>query len=361
MLQATHEKKRTLPSPTASRPAGRPSPRDPFFDNAKYLAIVLVAVAHTWELVMDGSHATRALYMFVYMFHMPAFVLISGYFSRSFTGRPDQLKRLLTSVLVPYVVFEVVYSLYERYANDPHQPISLTDPVYLTWFLCALFIWRLSTPLWQLLRGPLPILLSLVVAALATTDDRIGPDLNLQRVFQFLPFFVLGLSLRPEHFALVRRRAARIAAVPVLLGSLVVAWLAADRVRLDWFYRSSAAQSVDQPAWTGPLVMLVMVGGGLLLTAAFLAWVPGRRTWFTVLGTGTICGYLLHGLLVKTLVYLRVVEHHDWLASPGGRVLLTAGAATAVTLLCTPPVHRALRWATEPRMTWAFKPQQPRR
>ena len=56
---------------------------------------------------MDGSRATRALYMLVYTFHMPAFILISGYFSRSYTGRPDQLRRLLTGIAVPYVVFEV--------------------------------------------------------------------------------------------------------------------------------------------------------------------------------------------------------------------------------------------------------------
>ncbi|NEE43848.1 acyltransferase family protein, partial [Streptomyces sp. SID8455] len=80
----------TRPAPERGAPAaGAPAPsaakkRDPYFDNVKYLAIVLVAVAHAWEPVMDGSRATRALYMVVYTFHMPAFILISGYFSRTF-------------------------------------------------------------------------------------------------------------------------------------------------------------------------------------------------------------------------------------------------------------------------------------
>ena len=42
---------------------------------------MLVAVGHAWEPVMDGSRTARALYMVVYTFHMPAFILISGYFS----------------------------------------------------------------------------------------------------------------------------------------------------------------------------------------------------------------------------------------------------------------------------------------
>src|SRR6478752_5745052 len=70
-------------APAADRPArsGGAKQRDAFFDNAKYLAIVLVAVAHSWVPVMDGSRTARALYMVVYTFHMPAFILISGYFS----------------------------------------------------------------------------------------------------------------------------------------------------------------------------------------------------------------------------------------------------------------------------------------
>ncbi|MFE2626146.1 acyltransferase family protein, partial [Streptomyces caelestis] len=146
----------TAPRPAAgpsARGAAAPAPaaakkRDPYFDNVKYLAIVLVAVAHAWEPVMDGSRATRALYMIVYTFHMPAFILISGYFSRSFDMTPPKVKRLITSVAVPYVLFETAYSLFKRYADDaPDMAISLIDPFFLTWFLIALFVWRVTTPI----------------------------------------------------------------------------------------------------------------------------------------------------------------------------------------------------------------------
>jgi fucose 4-O-acetylase-like acetyltransferase len=96
-------------------------------------------------------------------------------------------------------------------------------------------------------------------------------------------------------------------------------------------------------------------GCAVLLTAGFLAWVPRRTTWFTVLGAGTICGYLLHGFLIKALDYSDVVEAHAWLSSPGGEIAVTLFAAAAVTLMCTPPVRRALRCVTEPEMAWAFK------
>jgi hypothetical protein len=62
--------------------------RDPFFDNAKYLAIVLVAMGHSWEPLQAGSRTVEALYITVYAFHMPAFIIISGCFSRGFEPRP---------------------------------------------------------------------------------------------------------------------------------------------------------------------------------------------------------------------------------------------------------------------------------
>ncbi|WP_351227602.1 acyltransferase family protein [Streptomyces sp. NPDC002133] len=337
--------------PPAAASAGR---RDPYFDNAKYLAIVLVAVAHAWEPVMEGSRATRALYMLVYTFHMPAFIIISGYFSRNFDARPGQLKRLVSGVVVPYVVFEVAYTLHKRWGDgDPGHPFSLTDPFYLTWFLLALFVWRLSTPLWRAIRWPLP--LALVVAALGSLTTGIGGDLELQRVMQFLPFFVLGLSLKPVHFQLVRRREVRLLALPVVAGAAVFTYWIAPDLRMGWFYRSAGAGDLGAPWWAGPLMTFGLFACALVLTAAFLAWVPRGRTWFTVLGAGTICGYLLHGFLVKTFDYMGLAAEHPWLATPGGELVVTLTMAAAVTLLCTPPVRRALRFATEPELSWAFR------
>ncbi|MFF4014316.1 acyltransferase family protein [Streptomyces sp. NPDC001843] len=360
------------PLPPAQSPAeGVPSPRTPtgarqspqadrsgktrdaFFDNAKYLAIVLVAMGHSWEPLKGDSRILEALYTVVYTFHMPAFIIISGFFSRSFDMRPDRLKRLITGVAVPYVVFETAYSLFKRYVeHSPGQEISLLDPWYLTWFLCALFVWRLTTPIWKLVRWPLPVALG--IAMLASVSPSIGDDLDLQRVLQFLPYFVLGLCMKPEHFQLVRRRWVRAAAVPVFAAALVFGWWAVPRMNTAWFYHRDSAQELGGPWWSGPVMAVAMFGCSLLLTACFFAWVPRRKMWFTALGAGTLYGYLLHGFLVK------YADYRGWLDNPVfhhplGEILVTAVAATAVTLLCTAPVRRVFRFVMEPQMNWAFK------
>ncbi|WP_107471347.1 acyltransferase family protein [Streptomyces monashensis] len=334
-------------------PAGRPgASRDAFFDNVKYLAIVLVAAGHCWAPLKGDSRVLEGLYNVVYTFHMPAFVIISGYFSRSFDMRPDRLKRLVTGIAVPYVVFQTAYLLFRRFVGHSPEPFDLVSPWYLTWFLCALFVWRLSSPLWKLVRRPVPVALG--IAMVGSVSMGTGGALDFGRVLQFLPFFVLGLRLEPEHFTVLRRRWVRIASVPVAAVALAVGWWSAPRLDDNWFYRESAAQKLGAPWWTGPLMTLALFACALLLTAVFFAWVPRRRTWFTALGAGTLYGYLLHGFVVKTATYGGWFDH-AWLHGPLGEILVTLLAGAVVTLLCTKPVQRVFRFAMEPRMGWAFR------
>ncbi|MGI5373456.1 acyltransferase family protein [Streptomyces sp. CA-251387] len=343
----------TAPARAITAPPGPSKQRDAFFDNAKYAAIVLVAVGHAWEPLRDGSRAVTAMYMLVYAFHMPAFVVISGYFSRGFDGRPERLKRLVTGLVVPYVIFETAYTLFTRWTDrEPDRPISLLDPLYLTWFLAALFLWRLTTPLWQRVRMPLP--LALALAMLATLSPSIGKDLDLQRTLQFLPYFVLGLLLKPEHFRLVRRRAVRIAAVPVFACAFVVAYWAVPRMTGGWFYHRDSAEALGAPAWYGVVMTPVLFGCSLVLVACFLAWVPGRRMWCTALGAGTLYGYLLHGFVAQGAKFWGWYDP-AWVREPLGAIVVTVVAAVVVTVLCTPPVRRALRCVMEPEMGWLFR------
>ncbi|MFF8815082.1 acyltransferase family protein [Streptomyces pactum] len=348
------------PAPPAAPGGKGAKPRDPFFDNAKYLAIVLVAMGHSWEPLTDDSRAAEALYMTVYAFHMPAFILISGYFSRGFDARPDRVRRLITGVAVPYVLFEVAYTLFKRWADDdPTYDFSLLDPWYLTWFLVALFVWRLTAPVWRVIRRP--VLVSLIVAALASVSPDIGDDLDLQRVLQFLPFFVIGLRLRPEHFRWPARREVRLAALPVFGCALAVAYWAAPRMNAAWFYHRDSVQELGAPPWTGPVMTLALFCCSAVLVTGFLAWVPRRRTWFTVLGAGTLYGYLLHGFLAKGSRFWGWYDEYRWLHEPPGQIAVTVVAAGVVTVLCTPPVRRMFRWAMEPRIPWAFAPEPDRR
>ncbi|MGW1813472.1 acyltransferase family protein [Streptomyces sp. NPDC002125] len=347
------------PPGPATAEAGPPAPprpgRDPYFDNAKYLAIVLVAMGHSWEPLPGSGRLVETAYTFVYTFHMPVFILIAGYFSRGFELRPDRVWKLFTSLVVPYAVFETAYTLFERLTGAPDFPLSPLSPYWLLWFLPALLLWRLTTPFWQTVRWPVAV--SLVVAAMGAVTSNIGGDLQLQRVLQFLPFYVLGLQLRPEHFAFVRRRAVRIASVPLCLVALAAAYWAVPRTTTSWFFRRYGAEQLGSPAWTGAPVTLLLFVCAVVLSACFLAWVPGRRLWMTALGASTMYGYLLHGFVVRGAVRLDLYQA-DVLSTPLGTVLASVAGAAVVTALCSPPVRRVFHHVVEPRLDWARKPKE---
>ncbi|WP_244502480.1 acyltransferase family protein [Streptomyces oceani] len=364
MLHARYERaplppaRPDTPSDTSAEPPPKPAKasgakqRDPFLDNAKFLTIVLVGLGHVWEPLRSDSRAAEALYFVVYAFHMPAFIIISGYLSRSFTAKPGQIKRLITGVAVPYLVFEVVYTFFMRWADNPDREFSLQNPGFALWFLIALFVWRLTTPLWQSMRWPLPV--SLVIAVAASVTPTIDGDLSLMRVCQYLPFFVLGLQLRPEHFEWAKRRELRTAAVPMLGLVLLFAYWAVPRMDKTWFLHDRPAQEMGVPAWVGGTMYLALFGCALVLTVCFLALVPRRHTWFTALGAGTLYAYLLHVYPVKVS---REFDWYDmdWVDHPASRVFITLLAVVMMTVLCTKPVTRIFRIAMEPKMAWFFK------
>jgi fucose 4-O-acetylase-like acetyltransferase len=347
-----------LPPPASSsptdlvpaQPAPRPRKRDPFFDNAKFFAILLVVAGHSIVNLRDVRLA-HAAYLFVYTFHMPVFIIITGYFSRRFTFSGGKARKLLTNLAVPYLVFETAYSTYHWAVGHSKFEISLLDPYYLTWFLLALFAWRLSTPVWQQIRFPIAVA---VVISLLSGMDQLPGTLEMNRVFGLVPFYVIGLFLKPEHFELLKRRSARFIGAIVLLGGFAFTYLVVDRhLSTEWVYWRSgnATLHVNNLLGTGVRVGLLLAAA--VLVAAFLTQVPRKQWWFTSLGSATLYAYLLHGFATKLADYYGWYDADVLHTIPG---VLAVGAAGAVlaTLLCTPPVRWVMHWALEPNMMFAF-------
>ena len=344
--------------PVSSEPPARSQEkpgkqRDPFFDNAKYLTILFVGIGHAWEPIREDSRAAEALYFVLYTFHMPAFILISGYLSRSFEAKPGQIRKLITGIAVPYFILQTIYTFFMRWAQeDPSREFHYQEPGFALWFLVALFVWRLTTPIWKSLRWPVPIALAIGMAASVTPT--ISADLNLMRVLQFLPFFVIGLYLKPEHFEFVKRQKMRLIAAPVIVGATVFAYWAVPRLDKGWFLHDKAAVDFGVPSWVGGVMYLSLFGCGLVMTACFLAWVPRRHMWFTLLGSGTLYAYLLHIFFIQGSRQFEWYEF-DGVHDPASLVAITLLAAVMMTVLCTPVVQRMFRYILEPKMDWLFR------
>jgi fucose 4-O-acetylase-like acetyltransferase len=295
-----------------------------------------------------GAHA---LYLFVYMFHMPLFIVLAGHFSRSFTFSAGKARKLITALAVPYIIFEVAFSYYRWLLGLDERPVvSLLDPYFVTWFLIALFVWRLSTPVWQQLRWPIGV--AVAISVLSGTAD-LPTTMDLYRMLGLLPFFVIGLMLKPEHFELLKRPRARVVGALVLVGGLVVANLVHRRMTTEWALWRMGFADLHVSNVTGTVMRFGMLLAGATLVAAFLAVVPSRHTWYTRLGGATMYAYLLHGFGTK-LMEARGWYDPSWLHTVPGVAVAMAAAAGFGVLLMSAPVRRGARWAVSPALDWAF-------
>lgn len=332
-----------------------PKERVAYLDNARYWVMLLVVIGHclTQFVQMDSA---RAVYVWIYAFHMPFFILISGYTARRYMGDARQVQRIVSTLVVPYLVVEISMQMITRHYTGEPDPYKFLSPQWLGWFMAALFVWRLTTPIWRALRYPITtsIAISLLVGLIEVPNV-----LALPKILGFLPFYVIGLHMSRERFERLADTRIRVGSALLLMGSFVYCYLYSKSWTLDWLLwkqrydedplGASALEGITQRA-----ELLVV---GLVLTFAALSLVPRRRSWTTRLGARTFYCYLLHGYVILLLRYQFGV--FDFLEKHGTpAVVLTMVVATIVaTLLMTQIVATVFRPIFEPRLRWLFRPE----
>ncbi|WP_051217995.1 acyltransferase family protein [Nocardioides insulae] len=320
--------------------------RDPWFDNAKMALVTLVVVGHALTLLPDTA-LNEHLYDFVYAWHVPAFVLVTGYLSRRFDYSRGSLLKLIRTVAVPYLVFETAFALFRIYVGGETLDNLYADPHWPLWYLSALFFWRLLTPLFARLPGRpwLPVSVAVLVSLISGLWA--GQTLDLARVFGLLPFFVLGLVATPEHFARLRRPGLRSGAVVVLAAILVLTAYLDRLASTEWLYYRTRYPDLDVGDERAMVTRAAVLVVGTVGALAFLALVPRVGGWFSRLGAATLIVYLFHGFVIKGLEY---ASYPAWASdAPMLSLVVTVVGAIGLSLaLAAPPVASRLERLVDP-------------
>lgn len=318
--------------------------RDPWFDNIKMTLVTLVVVGHSWTLLPQNLVNNWA-YDFLYAWHIPAFVTVTGYLSRSFAWTPTKLWSLVRTVAVPYVLFEAALAWFRYQVGGVTLEDLFADPHWPMWYLSALFFWRLMTP--AFLRLPKRGALALAVAISLVAGLYAGDTLDMARILGLLPFFVLGLHLGGREWGWVRsRRAIPFALLGVVL-VLVFTRFTDSWIATEWYYYRSRYEALDPNDLEAAATRAVLLAVGLVGAASCFALVPRGRSWFAQLGAATLVVYLFHGFFVLSAQYEGFPDWADrhvvW------SLAITTVAAIALALaLAAPPVARILNVLVDP-------------
>ncbi|MGI8645672.1 MAG: acyltransferase family protein [Nocardioides sp.] len=319
------------------------SRRDPWIDNAKMVLVTIVVIGHAVVLLPTSDLESQA-YDFIYYFHIPVFVLLSGYLSRSFRYTPKHLWALVTTLVVPYLLFSWLMAQFRHHVGGEAllDPI-FTNPRWPMWYLAVLVIWRLATPVLKRHWAMVPA--SIAVSLLAGQTNQELFDLN--RAMGLLPFFVVGLHLPDRVIDRVKQRSTRIAAAVALLAL----WVFADFTNRFWstswlYYRSSYADlgaDLGDGAWIrARLIVISLIG-----CFAVLSLIPQRRTFLSDMGAFSLVVYLMHGFFV------RYAGYQDWDSylpdSPLLSLIVVVVLAVLLALLLAwPPVAQRLNYLVDP-------------
>lgn len=302
--------------------------RTAYFDNAKAILIYLVVLGHLLSGYLKQNEYVDTLYLIIYLFHMPAFILISGHFSRKIKGLKD-LKKIVKTLLLPYVIFQLLYSLYYKNVFGDGVEIEFLEPRYALWFLLSMIMWKMM--LWIFGNHKSMIVVSVVLSLLAGYIGEVNEWLSLSRTFFFFPFFLIGYYLDRESFAKMKNKwNVRVASV-LAIALVIFVYVYGDIRWKEWFFGRIPYEEINYGILDSPLLSRIFIYVLMMIcTYVFLTLVAKENRWYTAIGSKTLVVYLLHLFIIRAF---KETELYAWIQDTGNYVALFGIAFVVVYIL----------------------------
>lgn len=167
--------------------------REQKWDNLKFILIFLVVLGHIADIYAEISPVTGYIRFFIYTFHMPLFIFVSGLFCKNTVNKRKYNK--IFSYLVLYLVIKIL-NFFARWAAEGSMPaFRLLYEGSTPWYAFSLFAFCLITIALKNFNKKYVLVLSIIFALIIGYDNKIGDYLCLSRIIVYYPFYYLGYIL----------------------------------------------------------------------------------------------------------------------------------------------------------------------
>ncbi|OUM66307.1 hypothetical protein PIROE2DRAFT_6545, partial [Piromyces sp. E2] len=159
-------------------------------DTIRFTLMFLIVFGNMIESF--GGSVRRAIYIFIYVFHMPYFIFISGWFAKF------NQKKILRHIIFPYIFFQSTYQMIDILVHYTEGlTFSFTTPYWNLWYLFTFLCYNLLLPFFEIKKKRSAIIIigcSLLFVLLSYFVENINMDyfLSLSRSISFLPYFLAG-------------------------------------------------------------------------------------------------------------------------------------------------------------------------
>ncbi|WP_214781784.1 acyltransferase family protein [Exiguobacterium sp. S3] len=332
--------------------------RNYWYDNIKGVLVLLVVFGH---LLTDVRGAyddilPKWVYLFLYTFHMPLFIMLSGYFYRE-----NRYLRVI-QLFVVYVIWQVILGSWFAFTEGipifslENPGLNLLKPYWALWYLMAIIFWYIITPYVTQLKGY--VLYALLFALLFGFQAEATGYFAIRKVIMFYPFFLIGnwmserntlnffeLPKRAEH-----RNRYRIGGA-IVFTTFTLGLLVSMRVQQDdtfyhignlFKFRFAYDTAVPEAMWSGPFAFLIVYTVSLLMSISFALIIPGRQLpIFSRAGQYSLYVYLVHVFFV---VAWKAFIPAGFMPTSWMQLLVLFGVAFVMVLvIISPPMVRLLR------------------
>lgn len=270
-----------------------PTHRNEVLDGLKFLLIVLVAVGHFSEPYRYTHTIVLGGYSVIYLFHMPLFILLSGYFSKHITR--EKIKKTFNNTWQAYLLMAFVAILLLT-----HDWRSLILPKSSYWYLLALMVWKIMyLVLKKFVSKDIHILcfsFALVPISMLLIN-RYVEVLAVMRTICFFPFFVLGTMLSERRLQKIRSMRFILLALAILV-SIAIYCLSCRYVHELLWHRRGAFQLSEEFGYSIGQVFLstALIYMASLLVAISLLCVTRLPRWMCKYGKYSLTFYVLQDI-----------------------------------------------------------------
>ena len=324
--------------------------RNYLWDNIKTFLIFLVVAGHLLEGTKLLLPFAKDFDYWIYTFHMPAFIFVSGFLSKSYCkdGKVRAEKVLIFSAY--YLVFQLALTGYKMLVGIEVEGAGILDIFHSNrglWYLLAIIFYYLLIPIAEKLPAYVTITVSVLLSVLISDAPDAGILLAVHRIFVFAPFFFIGYYM--SNNALMKIRKINLF-IRLLLGSLFVAcsiliWSLQNRddIPIKLFYGKANFTELEVWFRYGALLRLQALAIALLMIAGVLLIIPACRLVTSYIGRHTLSIYLFHMPLVISLMDTEFLEEIQ-IVSVTDFILLLLAAATIVGVLSIPVFEYPFKW-----------------
>ena len=281
------------------------------WDNLKFLLIIFVVIGHYTQQFRADNETLQRIYVFIYSFHMPIFIFVTGLFSKKAVDEKNIKKAL------PYLTcfFATTLILFITKTLLGWAPVfELFSPSGISWYLMSMFFMFLITMLIKDYKPQYIFVLSLIIGVMCGFVQTENPDFfTWMRTLTFYPFFCLGyISDREKIEKATNKISIKITAVIFFVAIYLLIYFypkQANKIsRLNTARHTFSELGRFAPyGWELRLLTYAISFAAIFL---LISLIPRKRIkGFTSLGERTLGIYMFHYVIVYIAVYVLKIQN----------------------------------------------------